>query len=185
MLSKFFIERPIFAGVLAIIVMALGILAILNLAVERYPDIAPPKITVSTNYSGADAKTVEQSVTQVLEQQIQGLDHLLYFSSTSDASGRSRITISFENGTNPDTAQVQVQNKISGVIRRLPDAVQRQGVNVSKSLGDTFMVVGLYDSTGLNLVQKTTSLLTLSMAIQRQVWAFRFLRVPMPSRPLN
>jgi preprotein translocase subunit SecF len=148
MLSKFFIERPIFAGVLAIIVMALGILAILNLPVERYPDIAPPKITVSTNYSGADAKTVEQSVTQVLEQQIQGLDHLLYFSSTSDAAGRSRITISFENGTNPDTAQVQVQNKISGVIRRLPDAVQRQGVNVTKSLGDTFMVIGLYDSTG-------------------------------------
>ena len=148
MLSKFFIERPIFAGVLAIVIMALGVLAILNLPVERYPDIAPPKITVSATYSGADAATVEQSVTQVLEQQIQGLDHLLYFSSTSDASGRSRITISFENGTDPDTAQVQVQNKISGVLRRLPDAVQRQGVNVSKSLGDTFMVVGLYDSTG-------------------------------------
>ena len=78
-----------------------------------------------------------------------------------------------------------MQNKISGVIRRLPDAVQRQGVNVSKSLGDTFMVVGLYDSTGLNLAQKTTSLLILLMVIQQQVWAFRFLRVPMPSRPLN
>ena len=148
MLSKFFIERPIFAGVLAIVVMALGIFSILNLPVERYPDIAPPRITVSTTYSGADAKTVEQSVTQILEQQIQGLDHLLYFSSTSDASGRSRISISFENGTDPDTAQVQVQNKISGVLRRLPDVVQRQGVNVSKSLGDTFMVIGLYDSKG-------------------------------------
>lgn len=148
MLSKFFIQRPIFANVLAIIVMAFGIFSVMNLPVERYPDIAPPKITVSANYSGADAQTVEQSVTQILEQQIQGIDHLLYFSSSSDSSGRSRITISFDNGTNPDTAQVQVQNSISGVIRRLPDEVQRQGVTVSKSLGDTFMVIGLYDSTG-------------------------------------
>ncbi len=128
--------------------MAFGIFSVMNLPVERYPDIAPPKITVSANYSGADAQTVEQSVTQILEQQIQGIDHLLYFSSSSDSSGRSRITISFDNGTNPDTAQVQVQNSISGVIRRLPDEVQRQGVTVSKSLGDTFMVIGLYDSTG-------------------------------------
>ena len=104
MLSKFFIERPIFAGVLAIVIMALGVLAILNLPVERYPDIAPPKITVSATYSGADAATVEQSVTQVLEQQIQGLDHLLYFSSPSDAYGRRGITSSFEAGTDPDTA---------------------------------------------------------------------------------
>ena len=148
MLSKFFIHRPIFAAVLAIIVMALGIFAVLNLPIERYPDIAPPKITVSTTYTGADAETVEQSVTQVLEQQIKGIDHLLYFSSTSDSSGRTRISLSFENGTDPDTAQVQVQNSINGVLNRLPADVQRQGVNVYKSLGDTFMVVGLYDSTG-------------------------------------
>ena len=148
MLSKFFIQRPIFAGVLAIIVMALGIFAILNLPVERYPDIAPPRITVSATYTGADAETVEESVTQVLEQQIKGIDHLLYFSSSSDSSGRARISISFENGTDPDTAQVQVQNSINGVINRLPEDVQRQGINVYKSLGDTFMVVGLYDSTG-------------------------------------
>ena len=148
MLSKFFIERPIFAGVLAIIVMAFGIFSILGLPVERYPDIAPPRITVSATYTGASAETVEESVTQVLEQQIRGLDHLLYFSSSSDSSGRSRISISFENGTDPDTAQVQVQNAINSAINRLPEDVQRQGVNVFKSLGDTHMVIGLYDSAG-------------------------------------
>jgi len=148
MLSKFFIQRPIFACVLAIIVMALGVFSVLNLPIERYPDIAPPRISVSTTYTGADAETVEESVTQVLEQQIKGIDNLLYFSSRSDSSGRARISISFENGTDPDTAQVQVQNSINGVLNRLPDDVQRQGVTVNKSLGDTFMVVGLYDETG-------------------------------------
>ena len=148
MLSKFFIQRPIFAGVLAIIVMAFGLFAVLNLPVERYPDIAPPRITVSASYSGASAEAVEDSVTQVLEQQIKGIDDLLYFSSSSDSSGRSRINISFENGTNPDTAQVQVQNAINGVMSRLPQDVQRQGVNVFKSLGDTHMVIGLYDASG-------------------------------------
>lgn len=148
MLSKFFIQRPIFAGVLAIIVMAFGIFAVLNLPVEHYPDIAPPRITVSASYSGASAEAVEDSVTQVLEQQIKGIDDLLYFSSSSDSSGRSRINISFENGTNPDTAQVQVQNAINGVMSRLPQDVQRQGVNVFKSLGDTHMVIGLYDASG-------------------------------------
>ena len=121
MLSKFFIQRPIFAGVLAIIVMAVGLFAVLNLPVERYPDIAPPRITVSASYSGASAETVEESVTQVLEQQIKGIDNLLYFSSSSDSSGRSRISISFENGTDPDTAQVQIQNSINGVINRVLD----------------------------------------------------------------
>ncbi|CAB1215684.1 multidrug efflux RND transporter permease subunit [Acinetobacter bouvetii] len=147
MLSKFFIQRPIFAGVLAIIVMALGIFAVMSLPVERYPDIAPPRIAISASYSGADAETVEESVTQILEQQIKGLDHLLYFSSNSDSTGRSRINISFENGTDPDTAQVQVQNAINSVLSRLPEDVQRQGVNVLKSLGDTHMVIGLYDET--------------------------------------
>ena len=148
MLSKFFIHRPIFAGVLAIVVMAIGLFAVMNLPVERYPDIAPPRITVAATYSGASAETVEESVTQVLEQQIKGIDHLLYFSSSSDSSGRSRVSISFENGTDPDTAQVQVQNAINGVLNRLPEDVQRQGVNVFKSLGDTHMVISLYDESG-------------------------------------
>lgn len=147
MLSKYFIERPIFAGVLAIFVMAIGLFSILNLPVERYPDIAPPKISISTSYSGADAETVEESVTQILEEQIKGLDHLLYFSSTSNSTGQSRINISFDNGTNPDTAQVQVQNSINSVLSRLPEDVQRQGVNVLKSLGDTFIVIGIYDES--------------------------------------
>ncbi|MCH7336144.1 efflux RND transporter permease subunit [Acinetobacter sp. NIPH 2699] len=148
MLSKFFINRPIFASVLAIIVMAVGLLAVLNLPVERYPDIAPPRITVSTNYSGADAQAVEDSVTQVLEQQIKGIDHLLYFSSSSDANGNSRISLFFAQGTDPDQAQVQVQNAINGAINRLPADVQRQGVNVRKSLSDSFMVIGLADASG-------------------------------------
>lgn len=147
MLSKYFIERPIFAGVLAIFVMALGMFSILNLPIERYPDIAPPKISINTNYSGADAETVEESVTQILEEQIKGLDHLLYFSSNSDSTGKSRIQISFDNGTDPDTAQVQVQNAINGALNRLPEDVQRQGVNVVKSLGDTHRVIGLYDES--------------------------------------
>lgn len=148
MLSKFFIERPIFATVLAIIVMAVGIFSIQNLPVERYPDIAPPRITVSAAYSGADAQAVEDSVTQVLEQQIKGIDNLLYFSSSSDASGNSRISLFFEQGTDPDQAQVQVQNAVNGAINRLPEDVQRQGVNVRKSLSDSFMVIGLGDKSG-------------------------------------
>lgn len=148
MLSKFFIHRPIFATVLAIIMMAVGLFAILNLPVERYPDIAPPRITVSANYNGADAQAVEDSVTQVLEQQIKGIDHLLYFSSSSDASGSSRISLFFEQGTDPDQAQVQVQNAVNGAINRLPDDVQRQGVNVRKSLSDSFMVIGVGDKSG-------------------------------------
>ena len=145
MLSKFFIERPIFAAVLAIVVMIVGLFSIRSLPVERFPDIAPPRITVSTTYTGASAESVEESVTQILEQQIKGLDHLLYFSSSSDSSGRSRISLSFNNGTDPDTAQVQVQNAINSAINRLPEDVQRQGVNVFKSLGDTHMVIALYD----------------------------------------
>lgn len=148
MLSKFFIHRPIFAGVLAIVVMALGMFSILNLPVERYPDIAPPRITVSTSYSGADAQAVEDSVTQVLEQQIKAIDHLLYFTSTSDANGSSRISLYFAQGTDPDQAQVQVQNAVSGALNRLPEDVQRQGVNVRKSLSDSHMVIGLSDRSG-------------------------------------
>lgn len=118
--------------------MAVGVFSLLNLPVERYPDIAPPRIVVSTSYSGADAQAVEDSVTQVLEQQIKGIDHLLYFSSSSDANGNSQISLYFQQGTNPDQAQVQVQNAINGALNRLPDDVQRQGVIVRKSLSDSF-----------------------------------------------
>lgn len=147
-MSRFFIDRPIFAWVLAIVVMALGLLAMMTLPIERYPDIAPPTVSISTSYSGASAKTVEDSVTQVLEQQIRGIDNLLYFSSTSSASGQVRISLTFAQGTDPDTAQVQVQNSISSALTRLPQVVQQQGVRVSKSQGDSLMVLGIYDTSG-------------------------------------
>ena len=148
MISKFFIHRPIFAFVLAILTVAIGSFSVFKLPVERYPDIAPPRITVNATYSGADAQAVEESVTQVLEQQIKGIDNLLYFQASSDSNGRSRISLYFEQGTDADQAQVQVQNAISGAINRLPEDVQRQGVNVRKSLSDSFMVIGLGDRSG-------------------------------------
>lgn len=148
MISQFFIRRPIFAFVIAIITMAIGIFAIRQLPVERYPDIAPPRITIAATYNGADAQAVEDSVTQVLEQQIKAIDHLLYFTSSSDANGNSRISLYFNQGTDPDQAQVQVQNAVNGAINRLPSDVQRQGVTVRKSLSDSFMSIGLADSTG-------------------------------------
>jgi multidrug efflux pump len=130
-MGAFFINRPIFAWVISIIIMLAGLGSIYNLPVAQYPDIAPPTIRISATYTGADAETVENSVTQLLEQQLTGLDSLLYFSSSSDSSGGVSINVSFEQGTDPDIAQVQVQNKISQVITRLPSSVQEQGVNVT------------------------------------------------------
>ena len=109
-MPSFFIDRPIFAWVVAILISLGGVLAILNLGVESYPNIAPPSVTVSASYPGASAETTEKAVTQVIEQQLTGIDHLLYFSSSSSASGRANITLTFESGTDPDIAQVQVQN---------------------------------------------------------------------------
>nr|WP_298892795.1 multidrug efflux RND transporter permease subunit [uncultured Acinetobacter sp.] len=148
MISKFFIHRPIFALVLAILTVAIGSFSVFQLPVERYPDIAPPRITVNATYNGADAQAVEESVTQVLEQQIKGIDNLLYFQASSDSNGRSGISLYFEQGTDADQAQVQVQNAINGALNRLPEDVQRQGVNVRKSLSDSFMVIGLGDRSG-------------------------------------
>jgi len=148
MLSRFFIHRPIFAWVLAISIMALGTLAVIQLPVEQYPDIAPPQINITANYTGASAQTVEDSVTQVIEQQIKGIDHLLYFSSSSASNGQARITVTFDQRADPDIAQVQVQNSVNQAINRLPQEVQQQGVTVAKSQGDALMVVALYDTTG-------------------------------------
>ena len=148
MLSRFFIHRPIFAWVLAIVIMALGSMAVVQLPVEQYPDIAPPQINITARYTGASAQTVEDSVTQVIEQQIKGIDNLLYFSSTSASNGQSRITVTFDQSADPDIAQVQVQNSVNQAINRLPQEVQQQGVTVAKSQGDSLMVVSLYDTTG-------------------------------------
>ncbi len=142
-MPSFFIDRPIFAWVLAILISLGGILAILNLGVESYPSIAPPQITVSASYPGASADTTEKSVTQVIEQQLTGIDHLLYFSSSSSDSGSANITLTFESGTDPDIAQVQVQNKVSQATPRLPSEVNQQGVVVAKSNSDFLMVVAL------------------------------------------
>ena len=146
-MGKFFIERPIFAWVISIVIMLAGIGSITSLPVAQYPDIAPPTIKISTTYTGASAETVENSVTQILEQQLTGLDGLLYFSSSSSSSGQASIDVSFKQGTNSDTAQVQVQNKISQATTRLPTAVQKYGVSVTKSQTDMLMIVALYDET--------------------------------------
>jgi multidrug efflux pump len=147
MLSRYFIERPIFAWVIAIGIMLAGLGAMLSLPIAQYPDIAPPSVNISANYPGASADTVETSVTQVIEQQLTGIDGLMYFSSTSTANGQSRITVTFTKGTDPDTAQVQVQNKVQQALSRLPNAVQQQGLSVTKSQTDFLMLVALYDST--------------------------------------
>ncbi|WEJ91275.1 MAG: multidrug efflux RND transporter permease subunit [Klebsiella huaxiensis] len=147
MLARFFIFRPVFAAVIAICIMAAGTLALLTLPVEQYPDIAPPGVNVTANYPGASAETVEDSVTQVLEQQIKGIDGLLYFSSSSSSAGQSRISLSFDQHINPDMAQVQVQNAVNQAMTRLPQEVQQQGITVTKSQGDSLMVVALYDES--------------------------------------
>jgi multidrug efflux pump len=144
-LSRFFVDRPIFAWVIAIGVIMAGIGSILSLSVAQYPDVAPPTVSIIASYPGASAETAESSVTQVIEQQLTGIDGLLYFSSSSDSSGSVRITVTFVKGTNPDTAQVQVQNKVQQALSRLPGEVQQLGLTVVKSNADFLMVVALYD----------------------------------------
>jgi hydrophobe/amphiphile efflux-1 (HAE1) family protein len=150
MLSRFFIERPIFAWVVAIAVMLAGILAITALPVSQYPTIAPPAVNIMATYPGADAETLESSVTRVIEQQLKGLDHLLYFSSSSQSNGQVTITATFASGTDPDIAQVQVQNKVQQATPLLPTQVQLQGITVAKSQTSFLMVIALYDVGGRN-----------------------------------
>ncbi|MFT4172876.1 MAG: efflux RND transporter permease subunit [Rhodocyclaceae bacterium] len=146
-MARFFVNRPIFAWVIAIVIMLAGALSISTLPVSQYPNVAPPTVRISATYTGASAEAVENSVTQILEQQLTGLDGLLYFSSTSSSTGQARISVTFEQGTDPDTAQVQVQNKVQQALSRLPTAVQQQGVTVTKSQTDFLMIVALYDAT--------------------------------------
>jgi len=146
-LSRIFIDRPIFAWVLAIVVMLAGIAAIRGLPIEQYPDIAPPQVNIRATYPGASAETIENSVTQIIEQQLTGIDGLLYFTSTSSSRGQVNISVVFEKGTDPDTAQVQTQNQVQQAISRLPAQVQQQGVRVTKSNPDFLLIVSLYDET--------------------------------------
>ncbi|AVJ16559.1 multidrug efflux RND transporter permease subunit SdeY [Serratia rhizosphaerae] len=141
-MAKFFIDRPIFAWVIAIIVMLAGVLAIMKLPIAQYPTIAPPAVTISATYPGADATTVQDTVTQIIEQNMNGIDNLMYMSSSSDSSGSVQITLTFDSGTDPDIAQVQVQNKLSLATPLLPQEVQQQGLKVEKSSSSFLMVAG-------------------------------------------
>ncbi|MEA3158127.1 MAG: multidrug efflux pump, partial [Betaproteobacteria bacterium] len=147
-MSKFFIDRPIFAIVIALLMMLMGALSILRMPVEQYPNIAPPSIQVSTSYYGASAATVESTVTQVVEQNMNGIDHLIYMSSTSDDFGNGVITLSFAPGTNPDIAQVQVQNKLQLAIPQLPIAVQQAGIRVTKTSASFLIIAGFVSTDG-------------------------------------
>ncbi|MEI6894423.1 MAG: efflux RND transporter permease subunit [Colwellia sp.] len=147
-MASFFIDRPIFAWVLAIIVMLTGVLSIFGLPVSQYPSIAPPTVVISAFYPGASAKTMEDSVTQVIEQRMTGLDNLRYISSTSDSFGNAEITLTFNAEADPDIAQVQVQNKLQLAMPLLPSEVQAQGVDVSKSSSSFLMVLGFVSQDG-------------------------------------
>ncbi|SUX53559.1 Multidrug resistance protein MdtF [Chromobacterium vaccinii] len=148
MLARFFIDRPVFAWVLAIVIMLAGLFALRALPVSQYPDIAPPTVMVSASYPGASAQVVETSVIQVLEQELKGLDNLMYFSSTSSSSGQAEIMLTFRQGANADTAQVQVQNKVSQMLARLPQQVQQNGLSVQKMQGDFLLIASFYDVSG-------------------------------------
>ncbi len=148
MLSKFFLDRPVFAWVIAIMIMVLGGLAIYTLPIAQYPPIAPPSIRIGSLYTGASAETVENSVTQIIEQQMTGLDKMLYMSSSSDSSGISSIELTFAPGTDPDIAWSKVQNKLQLAMPRLPDSVQRRGVSVQKSTHNYLLLVGLVSEDG-------------------------------------
>lgn len=147
-MARFFIDRPIFAWVVAIVIMLAGALSIMALPVSQYPAIAPPQVAINATYPGASAKTVEDAVTQVIEQKMSGIDGLLYMMSTSDAYGRVTITLTFKAGTNPDIAQVQVQNKLQGALPLLPQEVQQLGVSVVKSARNFLMVFGFMSEDG-------------------------------------
>ncbi|WP_310596815.1 efflux RND transporter permease subunit [Aeromonas aquatica] len=147
-MARFFIDRPIFAWVIALVIMLAGIMAIIGLPVAQYPTIAPPAVGISASYPGASAKTVEDSVTQIIEQNMTGLDHLLYMSAQSDSSGNVSVTLTFQPGTDPDIAQVQVQNKLQQAMSLLPQEVQQQGIRVQKTSSSFLMVAAFISSDG-------------------------------------
>ncbi|MBM7062087.1 efflux RND transporter permease subunit [Pseudomonas sp. UL073] len=147
-MSKFFIDRPIFAWVIALVIMLAGTLSILNLPIQQYPSIAPPSIAIQVNYPGASAQTVQDTVVQVIEQQLNGIDNLRYINSDSNSDGSMTITATFEQGTNPDTAQVQVQNKLQLATPLLPQEVQQQGIRVTKAVRNFLLVIGVVSTDG-------------------------------------
>ena len=147
-MSRFFIDRPIFAWVIALVIMLVGALSILKLPINQYPSIAPPAVAISVTYPGASAQTVQDTVVQVIEQQLNGIDNLRYVSSESNSDGTMTITATFEQGTNSDTAQVQVQNKLNLATPLLPQEVQQQGIRVTKAVKNFLLVIGLVSEDG-------------------------------------
>ncbi|HIC48142.1 efflux RND transporter permease subunit, partial [Methylophaga sp.] len=147
-MARFFIDRPVFAWVISIIIMLAGIISIFQLPISQYPTVAPPSVEISTTYPGASAKTVEDTVIQVIEQNLTGIDNVLYMSGTSDSSGAGSLTVTFNAGTDADIAQVQVQNKLQSAMPLLPQAVQNQGIEVTKSSAAFLMVLGFYSDNG-------------------------------------
>ncbi len=147
-MSKFFIDRPIFAWVIALVIMLVGTLSILKLPINQYPAIAPPAIAIQVTYPGASAQTVQDTVVQIIEQQLNGIDNLRYVTSESNSDGSMTITATFNQGTSPDTAQVQVQNKLNLATPLLPQEVQQQGIRVTKAVKNFLMVVGLVSENG-------------------------------------
>ncbi|GEM70510.1 multidrug efflux RND transporter permease subunit [Sphingomonas aquatilis NBRC 16722] len=147
-MARYFIDRPIFAWVIAIVMMLAGAIAIRSLPVAQFPEIAPPAVAITASYPGADAETLERTTTQIIEQQLKGIDNLRYFSSSSSSAGTVTITLTFEQGTNPDIAQVQVQNKLQAATPLLPQEVQRQGIQVTKSSASFLLDVGLVSTDG-------------------------------------
>ncbi len=149
-MARYFIDRPIFAWVIAIVIMLAGLLAIRALPVAQFPEIAPPTVGIATSYPGANAQTLESTTTQIIEQQLKGIDNLRYFSSTSDSAGNLNITLTFEQGTDADIAQVQVQNKLAQATPLLPQEVQQQGLRVTKSTASFLMVMAVYSDDGIH-----------------------------------
>ena len=147
-MARFFIDRPVFAWVIAILIMLAGVLAIMTLPISQYPNIAPPSVTIDATYPGASSKTVEDTVTQVIEQKMKGIDNLIYMSSTSDSSGQCSITLTFDAGANPDIAQVQVQNKLQLAMPNLPQEVQKQGISVAKRSANFLTIFAFVSEDG-------------------------------------
>ena len=160
MLSRIFIDRPIFAWVIAIIIMLGGVGAMLSLPIAQYPDVAPPQVTIRATYPGANAQTLQNAVTQVVEQTLTGIDGLLYFQSSSSSRGSVTITCTFDKGVDPDIAQVQVQNQVQQALARLPQQVQQQGLIVRKSNPDFLLIASVYDSTDRSTNRDVSDYLT-------------------------
>src|SRR6266436_4630935 len=179
-MPQFFIDRPVFAWVLAILITLSGVLALARLPAEAYPEIAPPQVAVTTTYPGASAATVETTVTQVIEQQLTGLDNLLYFTSQSASDGSATITLTFRNGTSADIAAVQTQNRVTLAQPRLPAEVNQQGIRIAK------VSAGFLGAIGLRAARGGPSAAELNNIVASRVWrASRWARRSTASRPIS